>query len=173
MGRRLCSSFVSTSSKMSTTSLCVHTVPTLDEVLSRTASHPYTLESFKKFAAEKHCQESLGFMAAVHEYDQGYRRLAGQPGGLQVDSHAGDLYTEWQELYRIYICPCAPLEINLDGKMRKWLLEQRDLEYVVLPNPTLFVPAVEYLSELMRGVFVQWITAMHNPPRIRITKTET
>lgn len=149
-------------------------VPTLDEVLSRTASPPYTLESFKEFAARKHCQESLGFMAAVHEYDREYQRLARTPGGLEIHALGGVLYTEWQELYRIYIYPCAPLELNLDGPQKKMLLEQRECEHDVLPNPKLFMPAVQYLSELMRGVFVQWITAMHEPsPRIPLLKSDS
>lgn len=141
----------------------VHTfdeVPTFDEVLARTTLPPCTLESFRDFAAEKHCQESLDFMAAVRSYDQEYQHLSQSSGGLRVDGSGKPLFDEWQELFHIYIKPYAPREINLTGKIRSKLLSEFVHDHVVLPSPSLFIPAVEHLSDLMRGVFVQWISSI-------------
>jgi hypothetical protein len=139
--------------------------PTLDEVLSNTASYPYTLSAFMAYLSQNHCLETLEFTMEAKRYGETYRSISRVLGESPIRTECPQtehLRMLWQRLISAYIAPGAPREINLSSEVRDGLLE--DAYATVPPPPETLDAAVRRMHDLMEeSIFIHFLNS-HSMP---------
>lgn len=84
--------------------------PTLDDILSDKAPHPYSFSSFVGFLSQNHCLETVEFTMDVARYAEKY---------ASGKSSRAELNKMWRRIVDAYIRVDGPKELNLPCDMRK------------------------------------------------------
>jgi len=120
--------------------------PSLREILTDTASPPYTLGAFMAFLSQNHCLETLEFTMDAERYRSSHTDAVRDGAGNMGDSNE-HLCTLWQKLMHAYIQPCGTREVNLPSRVRDRLLSLPSVS--VPPHPSELDEAVRIVYELM------------------------
>src|SRR5450432_2653359 len=137
--------------------------PTLQEVLTNSAPHPWTLSAFMAYLSQNHCLETLEFTMDASRYRTHYNAMMEGTHPQSTTSH-GDESPEyvtmlWQKLLDAYIAPNGHREVNLPSDVRDHLM---NLPCTPLPpNPAELDPAVKIVFELMdESVLVPFLNSV-------------
>lgn len=122
----------------------INKAPSLSEILSNTASPPWTLSAFMAYLSQNHCLETLEFVLDADRYRAAYARA----GQSSEEFGAQDICTLWRKVIDAYIMPCAPREVNLPAHVRDRLLQLECSSYGP-PHPSELDEAVQIVHELM------------------------
>jgi hypothetical protein len=136
--------------------------PTLPEVLSNTASPPWTLGAFTAYLSQNHCLETLEFTMDATRYSEHYHKMVGCDPHTPLSPTTQDCeYVRmlWVKLLDAYIAPNAPREINLPSNVRNRLMS---LPHAFSPpDPAELEPAVKIIYELMdESVLVPFLNSV-------------
>lgn len=91
--------------------------PTLEEILSGRAPHPYNYANFVGYLSQNHCLETVEFTNDVAKYTEKYE------SGL-ASKH--ELNQMWRRIVDAYIRPDGPKELNLPCGVKKGLSSLSD-----------------------------------------------
>ncbi|KAI1433074.1 regulator of G protein signaling superfamily [Xylaria sp. CBS 124048] len=118
--------------------------PTLDDILSNTAPHPWTLSAFMAYLSQNHCLETLEFTMDAARYRATHHQLQQGHANFGVDH----LCRLWEKIIGAYILPGAPRELNIPAPVRDSLLR---LSYTpsTPPDPTKLDETTYIVRELM------------------------
>lgn len=117
-------------------------MPSLHEILTDSAPHPYTLGAFMAYLSQNHCLETLEFTMEAERYRQAHS----QSQHCLQDS--GDhICGLWQKLIQAYIQPYGSREVNLPAHVRDHLLSLPCGPQP--PHPSELDDAVRIIYELM------------------------
>jgi hypothetical protein len=139
----------------------IPTRPTLANILSNTASPPWTLTAFMAYLSQNHCLETLEFTMDASRYRKHFDQM--EPQGT-VNAAAGCEYVKmlWQRLLDAYIIPDGPREVNLPSEVRDRLLSLPNR--FVPPSPDSLDPAVKIIYDLMdESVLVPFLNSVSDP----------
>ncbi|GAP92204.2 putative regulator of g-protein signaling [Rosellinia necatrix] len=156
--------------------------PTLDDILSNTAPHPWTLAAFMAYLSQNHCLETLEFIMDAARYRATHMQMTQGHTYLGVD-HICEL---WEKIIRAYILPGAPREVNIPAPVRDRLLGLRYTSSTP-PDPVELDEATGIVRELMtdsvlvpflesvvpvtvEAQFEEEMKARHERARLRIPK---
>jgi hypothetical protein len=135
--------------------------PTLDEVLSNTAPHPYTLSAFMAYLSQNHCLETLEFTMEAKRYGESYRsvsRMLEESPVITDCLQSRHLRMLWDRLLGAYIIPDSPREINLPGEVRDSLIAEATSHRA--PTPDRLDPAVQRMHDLMEeSIFMHFLNS--------------
>lgn len=84
--------------------------PTLDDILSDKAPHPFSYASFVGYLSQIHCLETLEFINDVAKYTEKYTSRT---------CSKKDLFRDWHKIIDTYIRFDSPKELNLSCEIRK------------------------------------------------------
>ena len=126
----------------------IHKAPSLSEILSNTASPPWTLSAFMAYLSQNHCLETLEFVLDADRYSAAYARLAQAQEEFGDYSGSEQICAQWRKVINAYIMPCAPREVNLPAHVRDRLLQLECTTYGP-PHPSELDEAVQIVHELM------------------------
>lgn len=133
-------------------------MPTLHEILSDSAPHPYTLSAFMAYLSQNHCLETLEFTMEADRY-----RLAHCQSQHALQDHSDHLCGLWQKLIQAYIQPWGSREVNLPAHVRDHLLSLPCGPQP--PQPSELDDAVRIIYELMSdSVLVPFVESFNAPP---------
>ncbi|MCJ1473239.1 hypothetical protein MMC13_001890 [Lambiella insularis] len=137
-------------------------IPTLGDVLSNSASSPWTLSAFTAYLSQNHCLETLEFTTDAERYTKKYETMAAQIDGMPIVSgmeECVEVRRLWKRLMSAYIAPGAPREVNLPSDVRDRLLS---LPYhIAPPSPDELKTAVKRTYELMdESVLIPFINEL-------------
>lgn len=124
--------------------------PTLPDVLSNSASPPWTLSAFTAYLSQMHCLENLEFTMDAERYRERYDSLSAKsPVGPITQNVEECKYIRmlWKRLMDAYIVPDGPREINIPSSVRESLLSIPNNH--APPKPQLLDPAVKIIYNLM------------------------
>lgn len=133
--------------------------PSLDDVLNKKTSYPYTLDNFKIYLSKKHCTETLDFIFDVCRYQESYHMLSKRFDRQPISSscpEAQGLLDLWLQLLSTYILPGSPRQINSFSEERQRLLKYHNPENPP-PPATLDLIAQEMHELLSESVFVSFL----------------
>ncbi|TVY82103.1 hypothetical protein LSUE1_G004252 [Lachnellula suecica] len=136
--------------------------PGLQEVLSNTASPPWTLGAFTAYLSQNHCLETLEFTMDAKRYTKYYRDIIERDPHTPLSPQTPECeYVRmlWQKLLDAYIAPNGIREVNLPSAVRDRLMS---LPYTYSPpNPAELEPAVKIVFELMEeSVLVPFLNSI-------------
>lgn len=121
--------------------------PTLPDVLSNSASPPWTLSAFTAYLSQNHCLENLEFTMDAERYRERYdaysAQLTATPATPDVEE-CRYVRMLWQRLIDAYIVPDGPREINIPSNVRETLLS--------IPNLTA-PPRAETLNAAVKIIY--------------------
>lgn len=122
--------------------------PSLSEILSNTASPPWTLSAFTAYLSQNHCLETLEFLIEAERYRTAHLQL------LTKQEHISQQQLEavrdiWQRLLQTYILPYSPREVNLPAPVRDRLLHLGFSAMPSPPQPSELDEAIGIVQELM------------------------
>ncbi|KUI73634.1 Regulator of G-protein signaling 13 [Cytospora mali] len=133
-------------------------MPTLEEILTDTAPHPYTLGAFMAYLSQNHCLETLEFTMEADRYRLAHSQS--QHSFMDNGEHVCEL---WQKLMQAYIQPCGSREVNLPSYVRHHLLRLPCGPSP--PDPTELDEAVRIVYELMSdSVLVPFLESLSSQP---------
>lgn len=133
-------------------------MPSLQEILTDSAPHPYTLGAFMAYLSQNHCLETLEFTMEADRYRIAYSQS--QHNLLDYPDHICGL---WQKLIQAYIQPYGSREVNLPAHVRDHLLSLSCGPPP--PKPTELDEAVKIVYELMSdSVLVPFVESFNTPP---------
>ncbi|KAK0634795.1 RGS domain-containing protein [Bombardia bombarda] len=135
--------------------------PSLGEILTNTAPHPYTLPAFMAFLSRFHCLETLEFTLEAERYKTAYDDfLRSQSSWMDGNEHVCSL---WQKLIRTYIQQSGSREVNLPAHVRDRLVSLPADSTPPLPSE--LDDAVSIVYELMNdsllGPFIESVAVHH------------
>jgi len=131
--------------------------PTLYEVITDTAPHPWTLVAFRDFLSEKFCLEILEFTLDASAYRRAYESIdVCKRYAISNDNDIQHLRQLWQRLLDTYIMPNAPFEINISSTARDRLIALYDAD--TPPPPEVLNCVLAMMHELMGGaLFLEFL----------------
>lgn len=133
-------------------------MPTLEEILTDSAPHPYTLGAFMAYLSQNHCLETLEFTMEADRY-----RLAHSQSQHSFMDHGEHICELWQKLMQAYIQPCGSREVNLPSYVRHHLLRLPCGPSP--PDPAELDEAVRIVYELMSdSVLVPFLESLSAQP---------
>ncbi|KAK0741671.1 hypothetical protein B0T21DRAFT_432818 [Apiosordaria backusii] len=146
--------------------------PSLRDILTDSASPPYTLGAFTAFLSQNHCLETLEFTLQAERYRTAYANIVGNGGRPpSIGDGSEHICLLWQKLMHTFIQPCGVREVNLPARVRDRLLSLPSVP--VPPNPTELDEAVKIVYELMNdsvlGPFLASVAPHeeeHHDPRL-------
>ena len=124
--------------------------PTLADVLSNSAPHPWTLSAFTAYLSQNHCLENLEFTMDAERYRERYDEMLAQVVELSSQSSYEEskyLRMLWQRLIDAYIIPNGAREINIPFRVREALLSLPN--HTSPPSPDVLETAVKIIYDLM------------------------
>lgn len=124
--------------------------PTLADVLSNSAPHPWTLSAFTAYLSQNHCLENLEFTMDAERYRERYDEMLAQTARMLPGSDFEEVrYVRmlWQRLTDAYIVADGAREINIPSHVRDTLLSLPN--HITPPEPDVLKPAVEIIYKLM------------------------
>lgn len=136
-------------------------MPTLHEILTDSAPHPYTLSAFMAYLSQNHCLETLEFTMEAERYRQAHCSFQHTFQDFGGDHICG----LWHKLIQAYIQPYGSREVNLPAHVRDHLLSLSCGPQP--PHPSELDDAVRIIYELMSdSVLVPFVesfnVAQHN-----------
>lgn len=136
--------------------------PTLQEVLTNTASQPWTLSAFMAYLSQNHCLETLEFTMDATRYTSHYHTMVERDPRTPLSPQTQDcefVKMLWTKLLDAYVAPNAPREVNLPSDVRNRLMS---LPYEFTPpDPAELEPAVKIIYELMdESVLVPFLNSV-------------
>lgn len=136
--------------------------PTLDDVLTGRAPHPYTLNAYTAFLSQQHCLETLEFVTEAKNYAAKYEEYtaASDEQPLTTESDEGfELMQEWTRIMDVYLKPGAPREINLPAEERDDLIDEPYEPNP--PKPEALNPAIQRMRDLMSdSIFIPFCNSV-------------
>ena len=141
-------------------------VPTLQEILSNTATPPYTLSAFTAHLSQNHCLENLEFVKDAERYRKEYEIFRTQFNDVSRSPHfqkRDEVKRLWQKIIKAYIAPNAPREVNLPGDVRDALLEIPNQS--TPPSPDALDAAIKRVYELMNESSLMSFVSELSPTR--------
>lgn len=124
--------------------------PTLADVLSNSAPHPWTLSAFTAYLSQNHCLENLEFTMDAERYRERYDEMMAQTAGMPEGSSYEEfqyLRMLWQRLIDAYIIAEGAREINIPSSVRETLLSLPN--HTLPPEPDVLETAVKIIYDLM------------------------
>lgn len=134
-------------------------LPNLQEILTDSASQPYTLGAFMAYLSQNHCLETLEFTMEAERY-----RLAHSQSKHNFHDYGDHVCGLWQKLIQAYIQPYGSREVNLPAHVRDHLLSLPCGPPP--PDPSELDEAVRIIYELMSdSVLVPFVESFNcHPP---------
>lgn len=125
--------------------------PTLADILSDTAPHPWTLDKFVEYLTARHCVETLEFINYASIYHECYERVTHTTSNPSRPLTPGyeHLRSLWTCLLETYIAPNSKREVNLPYDIKTRLLATQQSE--IPPSPLMLDSAVGVVYDLMEG----------------------
>ena len=140
--------------------------PSLSEVLSNSASPPWTLSAFTAYLSQNHCLENLEFTMDADRYRERFDVLAAQMAGMPMTPDYEEceyLRMLWQRLLDAYIVPDGPREINIPSQARDTLLSLPN--HTSPPRPEVLEDAVRIIYDLMEESVL--VSFLNEVPSVR------
>jgi hypothetical protein len=137
-------------------------LPTLEDVLNRTAHFPFTVDSFIEFLSLNDQLRPLEFILEARRYRRSYYSVLQQLGGMEPPSQRQlwHLSLLWQRLLDNYLASGSQYEIQLSAQVRYALMEYSHLS--MLPPPDIIGLALEQVYEMMhQWIFPQYLAYVH------------
>ena len=144
--------------------------PSLTDVLSNSASPPWTLSAFTAYLSHNHCLENLEFTMDAERYRERYDVLAAQMAGMPMTRDYEEceyLRMLWQRLLNAYIVPDGPREINIPSQVRDDLLAFPN--HSSPPRPEVLDAAVKIIYDLMEESVL--VSFLNEVPSVRGIKS--
>ena len=121
--------------------------PTLGDVLSNSAPHPWTLSAFTAYLSQNHCLENLEFTMDAERYRERYDEMLAQMSSPSNYEEIKYLRMLWQRMIDAYIIPEGAREINIPFRVRETLLSLPN--HPSPPEPDVLETAVKIVYDLM------------------------
>lgn len=141
--------------------------PTLADVLSNSAPHPWTLSAFTAYLSQNHCLENLEFTMDAERYRERYDEMLARTTRMSSQSNYEEseyLKMLWQRLIDAYIVPDGAREINIPFRVREKLLSLPN--HVSPPEPDVLETAVKIIYDLMEeSVLVSFLNEVPSSSR--------
>lgn len=149
--------------------------PTLSDVLSNSAPHPWTLSAFTAYLSQNHCLENLEFTMDAERYRDRYKKMAGQMNGKAMNTESKEcnhIRMLWKRLMDAYVIPDGPREINIPSFVRETLLSLPN--HTAPPSPEELSDAAKIVYDLMEeSVLVSFLNESPTATGIDIPSTNT
>lgn len=140
--------------------------PTLAEVLSNSAPHPWTLSAFTAYLSQNHCLENLEFTMDAERYRDRYDEMMArstETSSPPDEEECSYLRMLWQRLMDAYVIADGLREINIPSHVREALLSLPNRS--TPPEPDGLEIAVKIIFDLMEeSVLVSFLNEVA-PPR--------
>lgn len=141
------------------------TRPTLAEVLSNSAPHPWTLSAFTAYLSQNHCLENLEFTMDAERYRERYDEMMARSVETSSPPDAEEcsyLRMLWQRLMDAYVIADGLREINIPSHVREALLSLPN--HSAPPEPDGLEIAVKIVYDLMEeSVLVSFLNELPVP----------
>lgn len=139
--------------------------PTLGEVLSNSAPHPWTLSAFTAFLSQNHCLENLEFTMDAERYRDRYDAMMARSAKTSSSPDAEEcsyLRMLWQRMMDAYVIADGLREINIPSHVREALLSLPN--HTAPPEPDGLEIAVKIIYDLMEeSVLVSFLNEVPPP----------